>query len=604
MKKILYITFVAAIAVGASSLTGCSDFLEAENKTNVNSDSYFPTDGGREGLRTYTYSLLKPLVSSMDMYERGTDLYRPTHGEDMGDLNKYTLTPQSTTISDYYVNLYAFINSANCMIHYADGDKLVEAEGKFFRCYGYYLLTQQFGSVPYVTNYIESAERNYPKTPLSELYPQLISELESIMSDNSLPVDDSSNQGRVSQRAVKALLAKVCLAAGWDLGTTLNDAAQGTYTVNDDTYFEKAAQYADAAIAGQALTMSFEDKWAPENENSNNEIIFAVQYERNGLPGNLSDEGHGLQNTIGGYFGQPNSTGEKYCGRMALSSKAIYLWGPGDERYDGSFMSTMYNYDGTWGTTGYYAYYNSPSQRGTMPVAYRYFPYYVTEAEAEAEFAADPSRYSKGKYINNAFAYILGDPVVRYTFNSDGTWKKDNPTYADCCNGINGSVSLKKFDDPQTAQENTNSTNGYRDIVILHLSDMYLTAAEAYLMAGNETQALAYVNVVRDRAKAGHLSSFSDYEHAYEVPATFGAITPLDVILDEKAREEIGENCRWMDLRRTRQLVRYNVAFNSDVPSVANMSNAQGIIKWYRPIPETELANNTALTSDDQNPGY
>lgn len=57
---------------------------------------------------------------------------------------------------------------------------------------------------------------------------------------------------------------------------------------------------------------------------------------------------------------------------MAVSAKAIYLWEPGDERFDGTFMSTMYNYDGTWGTTGYYAYYNNPSQRNTMPVAYRF----------------------------------------------------------------------------------------------------------------------------------------------------------------------------------------------------------------------------------------
>ena len=123
-------------------------------------------------------------------------------------------------------------------------------------------------------------------------------------------------------------------------------------------------------------------------------------------------------------------------------------------------------------------------------------------------------------------------------------------------------------------------------------------------MAGNTATALARVNSVRDRSNAGHLNAFSDYQHEYTVPATFGAITDLDVILDEKAREEYGESGRWLDLRRTRQLVRYNVAFNADVPSVANMSNAQGEIKWYRPIPAEEMGNNTALTDADQNPGY
>jgi hypothetical protein len=38
------------------------------------------------------------------------------------------------------------------------------------------------------------------------------------------------SHGVVSQRAVAALLAKINLAAGWDLGTTLTDAASGTYS--------------------------------------------------------------------------------------------------------------------------------------------------------------------------------------------------------------------------------------------------------------------------------------------------------------------------------------------------------------------------------------
>lgn len=607
MKKLINIALVAAIAAGAGTLTGCSDFLEAENKTNINSDSYFATEAGLEGLRTYAYSRLQPVLSSPDLYERGTDLYCGVHGENLGELSMYTFTPQSGTISEYYTNLYSLVNNANYLVQMAGENGRVAAEGIFLRNFGFYLLTQQFGAVPYVTWFVQDAERNYPRTPLSEIYPAMIAELEGIMNDADLPADPESDDGYgyVSQRAVKALLAKVCLAAGWDLGTTLTDAAAGTYTVNDtEGYFTKAAQYADAAIAGQGLTMTFEEKWAPENENSNNETIFSLQYERNGFPGNLSEGGHGMQNQIGGYFGQPKSTGEKYCGRSGMSTKAIYLWGPGDARFDATFMTTMYNYDGsTWGTTGYYAYYNG-SNLNSMPIAFRFFPYYVTESEAEAELAANASRYVRGDNVNAVYAYIMSDPVVRYTFSANGTYTKSTASYSEVCSGLNFPATVKKFDDPQTPQENTNTTNGYRDIVVFHLSDMYLTAAEAYLMAGNESKALARLNTVRDRSNAGHLNAFSDYQHEYTVPATFGAITPLDVILDEKAREEYGESGRWIDLRRTRQLVRYNVAFNNDVPSVATMSNAQGEIKWYRPIPAEEMGNNTALTDADQNPGY
>ena len=114
MKKILYIAFAATVAVGAGTLSSCSDFLEAENKTNINSDDYFP-NGGMEGLRVYTYSLLKPIVSSPDIYEWGTDLYVATRGGDPGELHRYTLTPQTSDVTDLYTQCRNLIQNANCM---------------------------------------------------------------------------------------------------------------------------------------------------------------------------------------------------------------------------------------------------------------------------------------------------------------------------------------------------------------------------------------------------------------------------------------------------------------------------------------------------------
>ena len=602
MKRIIYLAFAASVAVGAGTLTSCSDFLEAENKTNVSSDPYLSTPEGLQSLRTYTYSLLKPISTDIDIYEWGTDLYVATRGGDPGEMHRYTMTPQTSTVTDYYTNLYNLINNANCMLHYAtEGDGLVQAEAKFLRCYGYYLLMQHFGAVPYVTEYIQGPERNYPRMPIAELYPAVIAELQGIMNDSNLPVEDHS--GYVSQRAVKALLAKVCLAAGWDLGTTLGDAAAGSYTVNDKSYFDLAAQYATEAINGQSLTMAFADKWAPTNE-GNAEEIFSIQYERNGFPGNVSEGGHGLQNTYGCYYGDCTASGYKYCNSgKAPSGKAIYLWAPGDDRFEGTFMTTIYNYNGTWGTTGYYAYYNA-GNTDNLQIGLRYFPYYTTEAEAEAEIAANQSRYAMGNCLNDVSARILGSETVLYTFSRDGSWVKSTETYDESCSKVYGTTVVKKFDDPSTQQEALNTSNGYRDIVLFHLSDMYLTAAEAYLMAGNEAEALSYVNAVRTRANAGTLATFGSYAPDYTIPANFGSITPLDVILDERARELFAERDRWMDLRRTRQLVRYNVAYNSYVNSVSDMSNVRGEVKWYRPIPEEEMSNNTALTSEDQNPGY
>ena len=161
--------------------------------------------------------------------------------------------------------------------------------------------------------------------------------------------------------------------------------------------------------------------------------------------------------------------------------------------------------------------------------------------------------------------------------------------------------SVKKFDDPESDQ--LSGSNDYRDIVIFHVSDMYLVAAEAYLMSGDATKSLAKLNAVRNRAGLASLASFSSYEPEYSTSATF-TIRDIDVILDERARELYAERQRWTDLRRTKQLIRYNVEFNNYIASAADMANVAGEYKWLRPIPQEEISSNTGITNEDQNPGY
>ena len=88
--------------------------------------------------------------------------------------------------------------------------------------------------VPYITDYIESASTNYPRTDLATVYANVIADLKEIIANGNLESVSSEKdaRGRASVIGAKALLAKVYLAAGWDLQTTVNDAKNGTYTVN------------------------------------------------------------------------------------------------------------------------------------------------------------------------------------------------------------------------------------------------------------------------------------------------------------------------------------------------------------------------------------
>lgn len=598
--------YVSAIAAGLLTLlAGCSDFLDADNKAGVDADPYFSTTEGLASLRTTVYNSIKPMVNEVNLTEWGTDVYTVTQTANDNDYQRYNITPEDGGVTSYYTNCYYLINMANCLLKYGADVPQYVAEAKFFRAIGYYYLTQQFGAVPYVTTYIEDANRNYPRTPLNEVYDSMISDLESIANDSSLPETDLD--GNVNRRAVKALLAKVCLAAGWDLETTLTDASAGTYTINSNNYFQKAAQYADQAIDGQQLTISFDDKWSPNNE-QNNEVIWAVQYDRAGYPGDALTGGHGRQNQYGSQLGDPIASGQKtVSGVLVPNIKGIYLWANGDDRFEATFMTTLYNYfpEIPWPQSGYYAYYNASADAlATLGVMTKYFPWYATRTEIDQYISSHKSQLARGTATNDCAVHWIAAQSMRWEFNSDGSPRTPvTRAYADFKRQyVAPTLVCKKFDDPNTVQQR-GSSNDYRDIVVFHLSDMYLTAAEAYLMLGNEQQALSYINAVRDRSHATHLASFAAYVPDYELSESF-EIRPIDVLLDERARELWAETTRWVDLRRTKQLVRYNIEFNDNISSAEDMSDAYGNVKWLKPIPASEIATNTGITDSDQNPGY
>ena len=613
MKKNIYLSVIAALFAGFT-LTACSDFLEPENKTagGKTADDVFGKDA--TSLLTAAYSSLKSYGFSTDLYSRGTDLYIHTRGKSVSDFDTYTFNTENGTISSLYSNVFKTINLSNGVISYAGADTQLGQEARFLRNYGYYMLTQHFGSVPYITQYINSADKNFPRTPLNEVYAAMIEDLTDLYNNSSLAAQ--SHTGKASKQAVAALLAKVYLAAGWDLDTSLGNAAEGSYTVNNTSNFSQAASWAEKAINGISLTMSFEQKWSPFNE-GNEEEIFSIQYERTGFPGDIIDGGHAMSGAFGGYYGAYDASGIKgSSSEDCQSQKSMYLFEKGDTRYAATYMMVMYNATKdasnipAWGTEGYYAYYNcTAAELAKMPICKVYFPYYYTEAEVQAWIDEHQSQLiaDKDKYANAdvRISLLTLPQVTTWTYvqdnNGNAKWAKNKVSISDYNAQTSNGACVKKFDD--AAADFTNKSNDYRDIVLFHVSDMYLIAAEAYLMAGQSSQALDKINAVRGRAGLPALASFSAYQPEYTTTGNF-TIKDIDLILDERARELYAEGHRWMDLRRTKQLVRYNIQFSEYISSEAAMANNKGEIKWYRPIPANEISANTGISIEDQNPGY
>lgn len=620
MKK-----FIIMSAIGLASIAGlssCSDFLDSDNKSTVTADDQFSNPTGWNQLLNEAYFSMRAIYEAPQIFCTGTDMYTTSQKNAPSQLQTYQLTSDNKDVEDLYKNTYAAINAANCVLKYSADEKLND-EARFIRDYCYYILTQQFGSVPYIETYIESAATNYPRTELATIYDNLIKELNGIITNGKLEQTSSAadGRGRASILGAKALLAKVYLAAGWDLQTTLTDAVKGQYTVNGTEYFSKAASLAAEVAAAVPLTQSFETKWDFDiNEAGNNpETLFAIQYDR-ATSSDQSVGGHSQQHYFGGYMGS-NTLGIKAMKNdLCPTERVHYAYEKGDDRYEGTFMTTIYGYDGdaaNWSKQGYWAYYNaSAAEKNSLALAWKFFPWYTETAEIDAFCAANASKFVTTGLKSQTSVIKVAEQTEKRYFAKNGTLSTNSTiSFKEAIDGIGNLPPVRKFDDKNTTSSVAQSNGDYRDVVLLNASEIYLVAAEAYLMAGDEKNALKYLNDVRKRSHAAQLGCFADYaRYDWSLNEVGGyvkvgntdsnglTVSKLDVILDERLRETVGEYYRWIDLRRTRQLVRYNVAFNN--LSVSNMTGTDGEIKWLRPIPENEIQINSGITSADQNPGY
>lgn len=569
MKKILYSVALAACCMG--TMTSCSDFLDASNKSNVTAKQSFATKEGLNNLVNDAYQHLQnvyaaPLFTSC--FSAGTDMYADARNKMNEALNTYeTLTPENTDIKNLYTYLYSGIRAANSVSYYAQTAQVDEktkgqlvGEARVLAAYEYYLLVNNFGGVPIMKDFLTTADTGYPKSSAADVYAYIISELEDVISKNVLQASTATKGGgRISQETAKAILAKTYLSAAWDL--------------NKQDYFSKAAALADEVIAGRKLTTPFAKLWKADGSGDDNEeFLWDVEYDlataNNTTSGGTEWSGY-YCNYLGGNEDNIKATTSSYVPTLY----ALHCFKKGDQRYDATFMKELPDINkGNTAGTGYWTWYKNGESLVGKPVTRYYSAWYETDADFEAWKAIDPA--------NRANTYrIPMDSQSKEAQNMDGR----DMEYYDNQQLVYGSSPCKKFDDSKTAKTEKNTC--YRDIHIITLPEMYLVAAEAYLKAGDNPKALARLNEVHQRAG---------------LPALTGTIT-IDDILDENACENFGNEARWMDLRRTQTLVTRCTKYNHEMGDKAAQYIGK---KLLRPIPQAAIDANDQLTLADQNPGY
>ena len=569
MKKILYSVALAACCMG--TMTSCSDFLDASNKSNVTDKQTFATKEGFNSLVNDAYQHLQnvyaaPLFTSC--FSAGTDMYADGRNKMNEALNTYEiLTPENEDITNLYTYLYSGIRAANSVSYYAQTAQVDEktkgqlvGEARVLAAYEYYLLVNNFGGVPIMKDFLTTADTGYPKSSAADVYAYIISELEDVIGKNVLQASTATKGGgRISQETAKAILAKTYLSAAWDL--------------NKQEYFSKAATLADEVIAGRRLTTPFADLWKADGSGDDYaEFLWDVEYDlataNNTTSGGTEWSGY-YCNYLGGNEDPIKATTSSYVPTLY----ALHCFKKGDQRYDATFMKELPDINkGNAAGTGYWTWYKNGESLVGKPVTRYYSAWYETDADFEAWKAIDPA--------NRANTYrIPMDSQSKEAQNMDGR----DMEYYDNQQLVYGSSPCKKFDDSKTAKTEKNTC--YRDIHIITLPEMYLVAAEAYLKAGDNPKALARLNEVHQRAGLSALT---------------GTIT-IDDILDENACENFGNEARWMDLRRTQTLVTRCTKYNHEMGDKAAQYIGK---KLLRPIPQAAIDANDQLTLADQNPGY
>ena len=553
------------------TMTSCSDFLDASNKSNVTAKQSFATKEGLNNLVNDAYQHLQnvyaaPLFTSC--FSAGTDMYADARNKMNEALNTYeTLTPENTDIKNLYTYLYSGIRAANSVSYYAQTAQVDDktkgqlvGEARVLAAYEYYLLVNNFGGVPIMKDFLTTADTGYPKSSAADVYAYIISELEDVISKNVLQASTATKGGgRISQETAKAILAKTYLSAAWDL--------------NKQDYFSKAAALADEVIAGRKLTTPFAKLWKADGSGDDNEeFLWDVEYDlataNNTTSGGTEWSGY-YCNYLGGNEDNIKATTSSYVPTLYT----LHCFKKGDQRYDATFMKELPDINkGNAAGTGYWTWYKNGESLVGKPVTRYYSAWYETDADFEAWKAIDPA--------NRANTYrIPMDSQSKEAQNMDGR----DMEYYDNQQLVYGSSPCKKFDDSKTAKTEKNTC--YRDIHIITLPEMYLVAAEAYLKAGVNDKALARLNEVHQRAG---------------LPALTGTIT-IDDILDENACENFGNEARWMDLRRTQTLVTRCTKYNHEMGDKAAQYIGK---KLLRPIPQAAIDANDQLTLADQNPGY
>ena len=608
MKRYInYIRNFSLVFVFVLVSAGCQDFLKEESVSNITADSYVVNEAGHEDLVKSCYPLLRDFILNYSLALPGTDIFQAGNWnvKSVGDgssLDTYgiSLNSSSAEVSAFWDILYREIGRTNSAIERAEGITYADpakkaariAEAKFLRALSYFYLVQTWGDVPMPLTETVAASKEVIRIPSAQIYTQILKDLEE--AEAALPIV-ATDYGRVTKGAAQFLLAKVYLTRGWNFNNSLGGTAAD---------FKTALTWADKVVAAYPLVPKYNTLFPQRTTNPlkqytgtqndrNSEVVFAIQYNSDVLTNAMEVPGTGTREP-GNYYhsifpgngelvGNAGRTSDynRHLGQNHPSPALYRFFDPQkDSRYTHNFLDVIYALK----AVSNYAYSFTDANAKVSYAVGDTVAYWTPWNMPATGAAKGIDEGGTKKYaVMNIDQQISGVQVSRLTAAIPTTWKFWQPgiTYGD--------------------------GYGTFDFAMFRSAEAYLIAAEAILKGatgGTLGGADVYYNKVLDRAvgvgtdpmRAKYPEDLASME-TVSYRATPANIS-IDMILDESARELMGEFNRWYDLKRTGKLIERAKKYNF-------WTKAKGVITvdhLLRPIPQTEIDRSSPPIS--QNKGY
>ena len=326
------------MSLAALMLASCEDFLDTESYTKKNTGNFPSTPADAEQMLTGVYSSLNkingnPSSTGFIIAEMASDDRLGGGGTGRSDNQGYDhLMRINDTQQDHLWSVrYGGIYRANLLLESIDKVTGWESEAEknrilgeayFPRAHNFFDLSQNFGEVPLV---LQPEPDNLPKSPASETYARIASDLKAAI--ELLPSDryDAIESGHATKWAAEALMARVFLFYTGYYEQTSLPLVDGSSVSKDQvvTWLEDCINN-----SGHDLLPDFRSLWPYCNEytaqdypyakdnnlkwagDGNEEVVFAVKCS------NMADWGTtiGYSNQYCLYFGftSPNGGESSY----------------------------------------------------------------------------------------------------------------------------------------------------------------------------------------------------------------------------------------------------------------------------------------------------